>query len=771
MPMQYDENMGGWYDDGQSNNFAVAPEPAPDQSLAVQPAPTVNSDMVVDRGMGPNVGDPYNGMGPPDLAVTPAIGGQDFAVNPQSAAPDYAAYTNSYPDLAAAAQAQGMDPATFGAMHYASSGQAEGRALPGSSPSLAVNPPTDTSSFAVFGDTGIKYGVDPSGQAFFNNQPISAEDYAVLTKNAAANPSLAVKEGEGQDTGPVNFAPGVSYNPQGHTDPSTPIISTTGASKNAFDYSTTLAGEPQVQNGPLKLNGGRTFNAQGPYYAPRTNDGDAAGAVYAAPDQKVRMIDPKTGSVVFEGVGPEGAKQATALANSLSMSDGKKAAWAIQKDDPNQGWQTMAADAVDTVHPNLLVTLASVALPLILGAVFPPLAVLGSTLIGATGTLATMANVAALNMISSTLMNAAQGQSFGDALKNGLTQGAVAGLTAGIIRALPPSVQNVFNAPGNLATKGVNAIRDAVPGIDSALRTINTGLSTGINAVGSVTAPLVHGVANVANVVANPIGALTHALSGPATPAAPGTLSGVTITGAPSAPVTVPLVGNPGGIRDLSGVDVTGQRPTPATPPPPPAPPPPATPPPPPPPPVTIIDPKVPGIPLSPDPGGTGGTGGTSLTLDQLRAQLSPTFRAKLPKSRMQLGQRQVTLTPEQWRQYAIHPRGVPQRGGEEAFFNYAVDPLMTPVAAAEGGHIRNFAVNGPGTGRSDSIAAKLSDGEYVIDAETVALLGDGSSKAGAQRLDQMRVNVRKHKGQNLAKGRFSVNAKAPETYLSGGRT
>ena len=82
-----------------------------------------------------------------------------------------------------------------------------------------------------------------------------------------------------------------------------------------------------------------------------------------------------------------------------------------------------------------------------------------------------------------------------------------------------------------------------------------------------------------------------------------------------------------------------------------------------------------------------------------------------------------------------------------------------------------DFAVQGPGTGRSDSIPAALSDGEYVMDAETVALLGDGSSKAGAKKLDAMRSNLRKAKGRNLAKGRFSVNAKAPEAYLSGGRT
>jgi hypothetical protein len=98
---------------------------------------------------------------------------------------------------------------------------------------------------------------------------------------------------------------------------------------------------------------------------------------------------------------------------------------------------------------------------------------------------------------------------------------------------------------------------------------------------------------------------------------------------------------------------------------------------------------------------------------------------------------------------------------------------------AARGGHMpapggplsqAGRYVAGPGTGRSDSIDAKLSDGEYVIDAETVALLGDGSSKAGAKRLDQFRANIRKQKGRALAKGDFSPDAKRPEHYLMGGR-
>jgi hypothetical protein len=84
-------------------------------------------------------------------------------------------------------------------------------------------------------------------------------------------------------------------------------------------------------------------------------------------------------------------------------------------------------------------------------------------------------------------------------------------------------------------------------------------------------------------------------------------------------------------------------------------------------------------------------------------------------------------------------------------------------------GAVSRFA-RGAGSGRDDVIDAKLSDGEYVIDAETVALLGDGSSKEGARRLEQMRKKIRQHKGKTLAKGKFSPNAKSPLAYIKGAR-
>lgn len=95
-----------------------------------------------------------------------------------------------------------------------------------------------------------------------------------------------------------------------------------------------------------------------------------------------------------------------------------------------------------------------------------------------------------------------------------------------------------------------------------------------------------------------------------------------------------------------------------------------------------------------------------------------------------------------------------------------------SPIAQkARGGALSKIAylAQGAGSGRDDTIDARLSDGEYVIDAETVALLGDGSTKEGARKLDQMRSELRKQKGKNLVKGEFSISAKSPLSYIKKG--
>ncbi len=91
-----------------------------------------------------------------------------------------------------------------------------------------------------------------------------------------------------------------------------------------------------------------------------------------------------------------------------------------------------------------------------------------------------------------------------------------------------------------------------------------------------------------------------------------------------------------------------------------------------------------------------------------------------------------------------------------------------TPTRMAARGGIMDAPgyVSGPGDGRDDVINARLSDGEYVIDAESVSLLGNGSNEAGAEMLDDMRKKLRMHKGKVLAKGKFSPDAKSPLEYM-----
>lgn len=127
-----------------------------------------------------------------------------------------------------------------------------------------------------------------------------------------------------------------------------------------------------------------------------------------------------------------------------------------------------------------------------------------------------------------------------------------------------------------------------------------------------------------------------------------------------------------------------------------------------------------------------------------------------------------ATFTPANGPQ--AQPGGTPNAEPVGYAPNQQIDQqalLSSLVRKAHGGtpHVR-----GPGSGRDDKIEALLSADEYVMDAETVAMLGDGSPEEGARRLDEMRANIRKHKGQALAKGKFSPNAKAPEQYIGKSR-
>ncbi len=88
--------------------------------------------------------------------------------------------------------------------------------------------------------------------------------------------------------------------------------------------------------------------------------------------------------------------------------------------------------------------------------------------------------------------------------------------------------------------------------------------------------------------------------------------------------------------------------------------------------------------------------------------------------------------------------------------------------AMAEGGPFVGY-VTGPGGGQDDLVQARLSPGEYVFDADSVAALGDGSNEEGARRLDAMREQIRAHK-RSAPPEEIPPMAAAPEQYLMGGQ-
>jgi hypothetical protein len=90
----------------------------------------------------------------------------------------------------------------------------------------------------------------------------------------------------------------------------------------------------------------------------------------------------------------------------------------------------------------------------------------------------------------------------------------------------------------------------------------------------------------------------------------------------------------------------------------------------------------------------------------------------------------------------------------------YGEDALRNLVDKVEGGDVAATAeasqgqLRGPGDGMSDMIPASvdgesdvlLSDGEYVVPADVVSGLGNGSSDAGAKHLDEMMARVREQR-------------------------
>lgn len=120
--------------------------------------------------------------------------------------------------------------------------------------------------------------------------------------------------------------------------------------------------------------------------------------------------------------------------------------------------------------------------------------------------------------------------------------------------------------------------------------------------------------------------------------------------------------------------------------------------------------------------------------------------------------------------------------GLTRAQLNYILTGLPDYLQGrAEGGHIEghnpqffsegglgaleNRFVKGDGDGTSDSIPAMLADGEFVIPADVVSSLGNGSNDAGASVLDEFLRTIREHK-RNADHKKLPPDSKGPLAYL-----
>lgn len=115
---------------------------------------------------------------------------------------------------------------------------------------------------------------------------------------------------------------------------------------------------------------------------------------------------------------------------------------------------------------------------------------------------------------------------------------------------------------------------------------------------------------------------------------------------------------------------------------------------------------------------------------------------------------------PLNFLRYLLAGRQFPWEATQQQATPQSATSELQRAALGALGHLR-----GPGKGQADQIHAMLSDGEYVFDADSVSALGDGNNDAGAVALDQMRINLRRHKRAAPA-SKIPPKAKKPEAYL-----
>lgn len=145
--------------------------------------------------------------------------------------------------------------------------------------------------------------------------------------------------------------------------------------------------------------------------------------------------------------------------------------------------------------------------------------------------------------------------------------------------------------------------------------------------------------------------------------------------------------------------------------------------------------------------------------------------------------------TPAGFSAGALSAMARPMQAGSQLARQYAADmpSSVRPGGRgyAEGGEVEDmgsgaltqtfdssqtqgYVGSGEGGGQDDMIDARLSPGEYVFDAESVSMLGDGDNAAGARKLDELREAMRAHK-RSAPADEIAPKSRGPLSYMKGG--
>lgn len=132
--------------------------------------------------------------------------------------------------------------------------------------------------------------------------------------------------------------------------------------------------------------------------------------------------------------------------------------------------------------------------------------------------------------------------------------------------------------------------------------------------------------------------------------------------------------------------------------------------------------------------------------------------------------------TPPGFTPGALTAMQVPLKAGNQLQRQSAADMPSALVPGvrtyADGGEVEGPLsqgyVTGDGGGQDDLVEARLSPGEYVFDAESVSMLGDGDNAAGARKLDELRAAMRAHK-RSASPDEIAPRSLGPLSYMKGG--